>query len=347
MSVKVNKICIFRDDLFASGGIETWLYNIASIYGKSYDITIYYGTGDKDQIFRLSKKVKCIQHVGQQVECDIGIWCYDFLGRETTKAKKAVHIIHADYSGWAWNFKWGAPMSMDMDEIYAVSKLAANSASKMFRTDVKVLYNPVLPLTPERSIKILSATRLSQEKGLERIRTLVRALDKRCVDYHWDIYTPSYEAVKINSPNVTLKKPVMNILNKIKEADFVVQLSDTESFGYSIVETMSLGTNLVVTGMPIIKELGINKDNAIIVPLKCKNYNSIVDKILNRAPYVAPVSDYATLFGPPSLIHYNPITVKNISKADTLIGEDRWLEPGQVGLIEDYDGSNPALKVMK
>ena len=43
------KIGIFRDGLYPSGGIETWLFNIAKRWGKTHDITIYYDNADDKQ----------------------------------------------------------------------------------------------------------------------------------------------------------------------------------------------------------------------------------------------------------------------------------------------------------
>lgn len=343
---KLNKICIFRDMIFQSGGIETWLYNIATLYGKTHDITIYYDTADKDQLHRLAKLVRCVQYYGQKIECDIGIWCYDFLGRSTTKAKKSIHIVHADYS-YNYKFNFKIPEVLDVDEIYAVSEIAARSARRLFKRPVTVLYNPVLPLVNKEPMQIVSGTRLTLEKGLERMKLLAKALDDACVDYKWTIYTPSYKTTAPFSKNIVFKKPVISMLRKIKDADFMVQLSDTESFGYSIVEAMVLGTNLVVTNIPVLKELGINQDNAIIVPLRTRRYRDIARKMVARAKYVPPKCDMLSIFGAPGVVHYNPSIVKNISQGDVLLDEDRWLEPGQVAVIEDYNNDNKCLKVIK
>lgn len=343
---KVNKICIFRDVIYQSGGIETWLYNIAAIYGKTHDITIYYDTADKLQLLRLARLVRCIKYEGQDIECDTGIWCYDFLGKDTTKAKKTIHIVHADYS-YNYKFNFNVPYTKDIDEIYAVSERAAKSASRIFNRPVGVLYNPIFTVLKKEPIKIVSGTRLTWEKGLPRMKRLAKALDKANVNYTWEIYTPSYKTVESFSENVILKKPVMSILKKIKDADFMVQLSDTESFGYSIVETMALGTKLVVTNIHVLKELGINKYNAIIVPLKKRNYKNIVKQIVAQSKYAPPTSDYNKILGKPSRVDYNPSIVKNISKADILLDGERWLEPGQVAVIEDYNNDNRCLKIIK
>lgn len=344
MKKATNRIGIFRSDIQGAGGIETWLYNVAVKYGKTHDITVYYGSADSAQLDRLLHLVKCVEYTGQDIELDTAIWCYDFLGYETVKAGRTVHVVHADYR-YGYNLDLGQKYVPEIDEIYAVSKRAAESAEKMFNEKVEVIYNLVLPEVEKRPIKLISATRLSTEKGLDRMKMLANQLDGMGVDYEWDIYTPTRNIENISS-KVTLKEPIMDMHPLIKEADFLVQLSDTESFGYSIVEAMVLGTKLVVTDLPVLKELGVNDNNAIIVPLVEANYRMVVDKIVARGPYVPPYSDTDKLLGPPSDVEYHPHWVKNISDGDILVG-DIWVEPEQVIIVQDWDKNNPMLKEIK
>jgi glycosyltransferase involved in cell wall biosynthesis len=282
---------------------------------------------------------------------DTAIWCYDFLGFHTTKAKRKIHVVHADY-GYRYKFNKGDELIPKVHEVYAVSRQAAISAEKLFKCKVDVLYNPLSWETPERQIDILSATRIAHEKGLERMIKLNKALDASGEKYHWVIYTPSYSDEKITSrfsKNVTFKKPIMSILEKIKKADFVVQLSDTESFGYTIVEAMTLGVNLVVTDIAVLPELGINKHNAIVVPLRkyCVNYNNIAKQIVAKRPYRPPVSDYGKILGNQTKVNYKPVFVKNITSFDIMLPDGSWLEPKHVTAIDKYDGKTKGLKIVK
>lgn len=345
------KIGIFRDGIYPSGGIETWLYNIAKRWGKTHDITIYFDNADDQQLRRLQRLVRCEEYVGQDIEVDTAIWCYDFLGFHTTKAKRKIHVVHADY-GYRYKFNKGDELIPKVHEVYAVSRKAADSAEKLFGCKVDVLYNPLGWETPRKPISIISATRLAQEKGLERMVKLDQALSGAGVDYHWEIYTPSYSDEKITSRfsnNVTFKKPIMSILEKIKKSDFVVQLSDTESFGYTIVEAMTLGVPLVVTNIAVLPELGINKHNAIIVPLRkyFVNYNNIVKQIIAKSPYRPPTSDYGKLLGKKTKVNYRPTMVKNITSFDIMLPDGSWLEPKHVTAIDNYDGKTKGLKVVK
>lgn len=342
------KIGIFRSGFWVAGGMETWVYNIAKRWGSTHDITVVYANAHPKQIDRLRTLVKCVEYVGQDLEFDTAIWCYDFLGIETTKAKHKVHVVHADY-GHKYVFDKGASKIPLMDKVYAVSKAAAKSASKLFNVDVEVLYNPMEVAVEKKQLRIISATRLTHEKGLERMVKLDKALQKAGVDYVWDIYTPSYKEKEITSrfsSSVTFCAPIMSMLNRMKKYDFLVQLSDSESFGYSIVEAMMLKLQLVVTAMPVVPELNVNKYNAIIVPLRrcCVDYNKIVKQIIAKSPYIPPTSDYEKLIGKATRSNYKPIIVKNIASFDIMLPNGEWLEPKQKAILDEYDGNTKGIK---
>ena len=347
----MGKIGIFRDGIYPSGGIETWLFNIAKRWGKTHDITIYFDNADDKQLRRLQRLVRCVEYVGQDIEVDTAIWCYDFLGFNTTKARRKIHVVHADY-GHRYSFNKGDELIPKINEVYAVSRRAAISAEKLFGRKVEVLYNPLSWEVPEEPIKIISATRLTHEKGLERMVKLDKELDASGIEYAWDIYTPSYRDENITSrfsDNVTFKKPIMSIIERMKKSNFVVQLSDTESFGYTIVEAMALGIPLVVTDIAVLPELGINKHNAIIVPLRkyCVNYNNIVKQILAKAPYRPPTSNYDKILGKKSKVNYKPVMVKNIASFDLMLPDGSWLKPKHVAVVDNYDGKTKGLKIVK
>ena len=345
------KIGIFRDGIYPSGGIETWLYNIAKRWGKTHDITIYFDNADDVQLKRLQRLVRCEEYVGQDIEVDTAIWCYDFLGFNTTKAKRKVHIVHADYR-YKYKFNKGEDKIPKVDEVYAVSRKSAESAEKLFGCKVGVMCNLLSWETPDKPIQIISATRIAQEKGMSRMVKLNQALDKSGIDYVWEIYTPSYNREEVTSEfskNVIFKKPIMSILEKMKKADFVVQLSDTESFGYTIVEAMTLGVPLVVTDIAVLPELGVNKNNAIIVPLRKHfvNYDKIVKQILAKKPYRPPVSDYEKLLGKKTKLKRKPVMVKNTTPYDIELPGGGWLQPKHETQIDNYKGNIKGLKIVK
>ena len=54
-----------------------------------------------------------------------------------------------------------------------------------------------------------------------------------------------------------MMKPELDIRDYIADADYLIQLSDTESYAYSIVEAACLGTPIIATKMPVLDEMNI------------------------------------------------------------------------------------------
>lgn len=334
------KIAIFRSELQEIGGIETWVYNLATLYGKKYDITLYYDNIHRSQLKRLAPLIKCKKYNNQEIEVDAAMYSYDLIGYESTTATKRFYVIHADHKA-VYTEMLTPP---DDCELVAVSKIAQKSAQEIIGRPVGLLYNPVLAV--EKPIKLVSGTRLTTEKGLDRMKMLARQLDKQDVNYTWDVYTNSYE-VKPFGKGVRMLKPVQDFYPVIRDCDYLVQLSDTESFGYSIVEALTLNRGLIVTDLPVLQELGIGYDNALIVGLDWKRsaYEVLARRIQNLQ-YRPPQSDYTEIFGEPSSVERNPTLVENLSDGDIYIPEEeQWLEPGDVYVVEDREVAERLLQL--
>ena len=76
--------------------------------------------------------------------------------------------------------------------------------------------------------------------------------------------------------------PRLDIINYIANADYLVQLSDNEGYCYSVVESLAVGTPVIVTECPVFKEIGCNNKNSFILDF---NLNKVpVDEIYKGLP---------------------------------------------------------------
>ena len=99
---------------------------------------------------------------------------------------------------------------------------------------------------------------------------LAQALDEAKIPYLWLIFTN--DTNEIDNPNIIYMKPTLNIVDYIVMADYLVQLSDEESFSISINESLKLGVPIISTDLPILKELGIkNKEHGYLLDLDMNN----------------------------------------------------------------------------
>jgi hypothetical protein len=232
----------------------------------------------------------------------------------------------------------------DFDEVVGVSQYTVDKMAK-WCPGLKVtrVYNPV----PEQELLFISLSRAAKDKGWNRMKKLATAMHKRGVKFRWDVYT-DYQGVN-KSPYMNFCKPTIHAIDRLREADFLVQMSDYESFGYSMVEGLQYA-KLIITDIEILPEMGVNKNNAVIVPLKKADYNSVVDDILSRT-YKPPQTDYAVIFGEPSKIKESVrIKVKNTTDQDHLIADqDCWVEEKSVTFVYDTKDARDLIekKVLK
>lgn len=257
------------------GGCESFFWYLS----KMFDFVLYYKLGSEEQIKRLAKNVEVRKYKeGEIINCENFFCCYNPDILDFVNAKMCAHIIHCDYK--CVTFK---PIMNDkFDKYIAVSKLAGESFKELTGTPYELIYNPIKIDVPkvekynDGKLHLISATRLTKEKGLNRMIKLASILDKNNIPYEWVVYTNRKR--KAIGNNVIYKEQKTDILEDIAKADYLVQLSDCEAYCYSVVESLSVGTPVIVSDLPVFKEIGVNENNAIICDMEMKNVS--IDKIL-------------------------------------------------------------------
>ena len=110
---------------------------------------------------------------------------------------------------------------------------------------------------------------MTREKGKDRILKLAKALDDAGIPFLWTIFTN--DTKEIQHPRIIFMQPQLNIRDYIAKSDYTVQLSDTEAFCYTMIESLALGVPIIVTPWPVLKELNINQDCGFILPFDMSN----------------------------------------------------------------------------
>lgn len=291
---------------------ESFFYYLSCLY-KNF--VIMYREGNEEQIKRFAKNVEVIKYLDEYgtIKCK-RFFCNYGLDVEV-EAEEKYHIIHCDYS--KVSFK---PLLYPGFKYIGVSKLACDSFKELTGIEAELIYNPVVvkkhnvPKLTDK-IHLISATRLTNEKGAERINKLATMLDKAGIDYEWDIYTNKF--YRWNSKNIVWKQPKLDLSKEIEESTYLVQLSSYESFCLSVAESLMLGTPVIVTNIPAFKEIGCKHEiNAIICSLNMDNINiSMIQKGLPTFKYKPPKSEWNKYLNKEG--NYNPedrIKVKTIKR---------------------------------
>lgn len=263
-AVKVFRNIFYIANLNHIGGVETMFWQMAKKYGKTHDITIIYRTGDKDQIARLKSLVRCIQwRDGMRFKCEKAFFNINRDIIEYIDADEYYQIIHADYKA----YKLRHDPHPDLHKFIAVSENSRKTFMEISgETDVQLSYNPIVVEKPKKMLRLISATRMTWEKGMGRMKTLAGALDAHGIPYTWEVFTDSPE--RIENTNIVYRPTRLDIFNHIAAADYLVQLSDTEGYSYSILEAMCAGTPVIITDFPSAKEMQVeNGVNGFILPM--------------------------------------------------------------------------------
>lgn len=243
------------------GGVESFFYYLAKKY-QDRDILIVYTTGNEDQLRRLRKYVRVHQHTaGDRYKCKKAFFNYNCEIIDCIEAEEYIQIIHADYK--AQDIMPEYPNRIN--KFLGVSKHVCETFKEHTGYDCELCYLPLVLDKPKKVLNLISATRLTAEKGRDRMIKLANTLDQAGVPYLWHVFTNSEDPFK--NPNIVLMKPRLDITRFIQTADYLVQLSSTEAYCYTVAEALSLGTPVIVTDLPVYKEIGLTKKNSIKLPL--------------------------------------------------------------------------------
>ena len=244
--------------LNAIGGIETFFYYLAKKY-SDWDITIYYSVGDPEQVKRLKKYVRVKKYRGEHIVCEKAFFNFNLDIIDNVEAKEYIQIAHGDYKAMGIRPNTHPKIT----KYLGVSQQVCNTFKEVTGHDTQLVYNPIEIEKPKKVLNLISATRLTKEKGKDRIKKLAQILDNAGIPYIWTIYTDDINA--ISNPNIIYRKPRLDIIDFVANADYLVQLSDNEGYCYSVVEALMVGTPVIVTDCPVFREIGVNETNGFIL----------------------------------------------------------------------------------
>lgn len=267
-----TQIVIYISNAFNIGGVETWIYNFCANMHEFYDIMVLY---DKhygpEQIERLSKIALVHKNMGRSIMCDtlLNMRITDKPPKNVA-AKQIIQVCHTcRIKDWK--------IQPEYDKLIYVS----DTARKTFKEPGEVIYNMTYPQKPRRILKLVSATRLTFEKGEKRILKFAEGLRARNIPFVWFIFSDKPLERKIDG--IIEMLPTLDVGSFIQDADYLVQLSDSEAFCYSIVESLELGTAVITTPINVLEELQIEDGvHGYIVPFDMQGID--YEKIYNEIP---------------------------------------------------------------
>ena len=265
------------------GGTEQFIYELTRKY-KDIDITVIYKTGNWKQIERIAKNVKIIKYKGEKVKCKKFFCNYETDIIDNVEAEEYTQIIHAMFK----TNRIHPRVNKKITQYFAVSEIAAQEWEELTGIKAKVVRNPLQVLEEEKKpiLFLVSATRLTREKGKDRMEKLGKMLNTKGIEYLWLIFTNDDSI--IDNPNIIYIKPRLSVrryLSGLKNTGNVygVQLSDCEGDCYFTRECEALGIPVLGTPIPSFKEQGlVDGKNCYYLPFDMQDID--IDKIVNNIP---------------------------------------------------------------
>lgn len=292
---KGKKVLLYQNVLMRIGGIETFIRNLTKHYNdRNFTLAVMY-TNNAD-VLDLSEYVDVIvDEDTTKYECDICI-LGNYNGDSALpriKAETVYQMVHTDWEGlkksdpyWT-NFKWRT--SPRINKFISVSDITAAGLKKEHGYDSEVIYN-ILDLEPKKEdMKIfITLSRATVEKGIHRIIAMAEAFKKQNKRFLWYLCC-SLEQAPPRIRNQIKAIPEFIIIptdnaNKdlITHCDYLVQLSDTESFCYSAYEALQRKVPVILTRFPEAYNIVQHGKNGYLVDMDLADLD--IDAIFEHKP---------------------------------------------------------------
>ena len=301
----MKKIVLFNKTIM-SGGIEKCIENLVKNLHDKYEFEVYYFDDtivDPNVVNLISKyaKVNKIED-DMNITCDICIWCYLYFDYYKYK-----NIIKADkYYSWIHSMPRILPDCLldnkdfvnDTDKFICVSEAVKNHLDiakegivihNFINDNIIELANEENPLkdVPNNVLKLCVASRISSGKGFDRLLLLVKELEAKKVPYILNVVgrgrkkEQEYKSYFTGYDNVVFVGYKDNPYPYVKYSDYLVQLSDDESWCNSITEAKVLDVPVVVTNFESAYEQVEDGVNGILVDLNNNNYSKTIEEMLD------------------------------------------------------------------
>ncbi len=221
---------------------------------------------------------------GEEIECEtyLNANCPRNIA-DFVKATNYYDMFHTDYNA----MQWEVPMHEKTQLAICVSKVV-EKAVKDKHPQTKTIVIPNLLNLDElnkvenpfktKGFKIVSATRLSWEKGYDRMKQFAKRLNKLKIPFEWLVFTNDVPDEDI--PNFTFMKPCYNVMDYVQYADYYFVGSNTEADSMSNKKALYIGLPIISTNYPSIYEQGFIKDKTgYILEMDMSNMDEVINKM--------------------------------------------------------------------
>lgn len=299
-------ICFYYHHINTIGGVEIAILNLISILKKDYNIIVAYSYNNSslDMLVRMSDHAKVVNILNKDVEADIVVYCSLYCQKGRIKANKELRWVH----GCIDDMKVKLPNEPYIKDYIAVGEVCKQQLDRHSHKPSHLIYNELNPdiislsnekvNTKKSKLNLVTVSRISKEKGFERMLKVHEKI--KHLDYNWVIvgcgYDKGYEKIiREKAPsNWEFVGKKENPFPYIKQADFLIQLSDYEAFGYVMLEAKVLGTPVITTNYPSAYEMIQHGENGYITNKDLTDFDIdwFNSKLLFNFDYQSNINDW-------------------------------------------------------
>lgn len=243
-------VILFIRNLNVIGGIETFIIQFCRIFAKKRNMLLLVANIPDNQRKKISEYVEVVNYspkVTYTCNTLIMLRILDTMP-PNIEYQKSVQMCH----GCRTNPQWHIPQNTDY--IVNVSKASRDSFGEEAG---QVIHNPIIK-TDKRALVLVSATRIpapDKGKNEERMRKLAEMLNEAEIPFLWFNFS---EGQIPNPPKGMVNMGICDDIQPyIARADYLVQLSDSEAWSYSILEALVQNVPVLVCPFPSADEMGV------------------------------------------------------------------------------------------
>lgn len=274
-----TQLVIYRSFLSIIGGIETAVYNACNSLKDYYDIIFLYDSCDVKQLRRMQRQVKCIKYSGQKIECDV-LLLYGFNPSSifhTVKAKRVIQQICCNVKDVNYKYYHNNAIT----EFFADSEA---SAKEFMESNPQIkcgtLHNLFNIGAPKRCLRIMTASRLSWEKGYDKMKAMAKRLNEKGYPFIWTVFTNDLPNEEIDG--FIFMKPRLNVIDYMKGNDYGFQGSKSESWGNTVTEFLENGVPVIASEWASVREQIDEGVNGYILKQDLSNLDEVIEKMYNN-----------------------------------------------------------------
>lgn len=278
------RIIIYSKVIRKVSGVQTFELAFLQEFSKWAKITIVYDVGDESKLREFAKYADIVKNQRQEIECDICIFSSIAHENHRIKANRYIQVCHMDF--YAWRVRYHPKPEV---EHVAVSETVRESLKVNYGLESTVISNLLPKMDIKKVLRLMTATRIDQGKGIERVIQLIEKLKANGRPFIYQIFgegTTTYtnmikDKVK-NIPEVHFVGGKNDIQSYILGNHYLVQLSDSEGFCYSVHESLQAGVPVIVTNWTGVEETVHDGVNGHILNMDLSNLD--VNKLYDQYP---------------------------------------------------------------